>query len=269
MKRLTAAFAAMLLIASPVFAELHVAMHDGRVSIQAKDATLRQILTEWARVGGTKIVNVEKIPGGPVTLVLENMTEMQALDVLLRPLSGYIAAPRAVAAANLSAYDRIIILPTLADTRPTPLVAVSGSAPAPLSAPVYQPPMPQAPAPVAVQSTDDDPVTDTSPAGGQTVAGSGAQTAASAAAQAVAATSAQTVVGGAPQTMGGDQTPTSYPRGLEVGRRVIDPRITSRPAAPGGPPLPTGVAVPGMIAPGAPGQPPGAPGQPVRRPGGL
>jgi hypothetical protein len=264
--------AAMLLTASPVFAEFHLTMHDGRVSLVAKDATVRQILTEWARVGGTKIVNVEKIPGGPVTLVLENVTEMQALEVLLRPLSGYIAAPRAVTATNLSAYDRIIIMPTLADARPAPMVAASASAAAPYSPPVFQQPAPVVQS--VVQSTDDDPISEAPVAGGQSVTGANPQTAASAAAQAVAATSAQTVAPGAPITVGGEPTPTSYPRGLEVGRRVIDSRIRFQPTGPSAPPLPTGVAVPGMIAPGAPqpglpGQPPGAPGQPVRRPGGA
>jgi hypothetical protein len=262
MTRLTAAIAAMLLIASPAFAEVHVAMHDGRVSIQAKDATLRQILTEWARIGGTRIINVDKIPGGPVTLVLENVTEMQALEVLLRPLSGYIAAPRAVAAADLSAYDRIIIMPTLADVRPTPMAAASSSATAALPPPVYQPP----PAPVVVQSTDDD-VND--PTGGSA---SGAvpanpQSAAAASAQRVAAGSAPNVAAGSTES-GGDP-PNSSPRGLEVGRRVFDSRTPPRPPAPAAPRLPAGVAVPGMIAPAPPGQAPGAPGQPVRRPGGL
>ena len=49
----------------------------------AKDATVRQILAEWARVGQTKIVNVERIPGGPLTLELNNVPEAQALDILL------------------------------------------------------------------------------------------------------------------------------------------------------------------------------------------
>ena len=93
-------------------------MQDGRVSLVAKDATVRQILTEWARVGQTKIVNVERMPGGPVTLELTNVPEAQALDVLLRSLSGYIAAPRPVEAANLSRFDRIILMPTLAAARP-------------------------------------------------------------------------------------------------------------------------------------------------------
>ena len=49
-------------------ADVELSIHDGRVTIVAKDATVRQILTEWARVGRTKIVNVERIPGGPMTL---------------------------------------------------------------------------------------------------------------------------------------------------------------------------------------------------------
>ena len=118
---------AAVLLAQPAFADLRLTLKDGRVSISAKDVTVRQILTEWMRVGQTNIVNVDRIPGGPVTLELQNVTETQALDVLLRPLSGYIAAPRAVAAANLSDFDRIIVMPTLATARP----ALAPSAPAP------------------------------------------------------------------------------------------------------------------------------------------
>jgi hypothetical protein len=49
-------------------------------------------------------------------------------------MSGYIAAPRPVEAANLSRFDRIIVMPTLASARPA-----TGSTPAP----VYQQPAPQ------------------------------------------------------------------------------------------------------------------------------
>ena len=130
MKTLILVVAASLAAAPPAFADLRLTLKDGRVSISAKDVTVRQILTEWMRVGQTKIVNVDRIPGGPVTLELQNVTETQALDVLLRPLSGYIAAPRAVPAATLSDFDRIIIMPTLATARP----ALAPSAPAPASA---------------------------------------------------------------------------------------------------------------------------------------
>ena len=59
--------AALLIAVSTASADVQVTMKDGRVSIVAKDATVRQILIEWARVGQTKIVNVERVPGGPVT----------------------------------------------------------------------------------------------------------------------------------------------------------------------------------------------------------
>jgi hypothetical protein len=117
MRTVLFAVAVSLGAASVASADVRVTMQDGRVSVVAKDATVRQILTEWARVGETKIVNVERIPGGPVTLELQNVPEAQALEILLRSLSGYITAPRAVEAANLSRFDRIIIMPTVAAAR--------------------------------------------------------------------------------------------------------------------------------------------------------
>ena len=130
---------------STASADVQLTMQDGRVSLVAKDATVRQILTEWARVGQTKIVNVERIPGGPMTLELNNVPEAQALDVLLRSVSGYLAAPRAGATrANLSRFDRIIVMPTLAGARPP-----AGAAPPP---PAFQ----QSPQFSAAARADDD-----------------------------------------------------------------------------------------------------------------
>jgi CBS domain-containing protein len=102
------------------------------VSIVAKDATVRQILTEWARVGRTKIVNVERIPGGPLTLELKDVPEMEALDVLLRTLSGYMAAPRVSYTPDASQFDAIIVMPT---TAPPPSRTAAAVAPAPFAPP--------------------------------------------------------------------------------------------------------------------------------------
>src|SRR6476620_6880940 len=74
-----------LLAASTASADVNLTMQNGRVSIVAQDVTLRQILTEWARVGQTKIVNLEKIPGGPMSLELKDVAEGQALEILMRP----------------------------------------------------------------------------------------------------------------------------------------------------------------------------------------
>ena len=98
-------------------AEVELTLRDGRVTIVATNATAGQILTEWARVGRTQIVNVERIPGGPQTLQLNDVPEAEALDLLLRSVTGYMAARRPVPAAHLSQYDRILVLPTAAVAR--------------------------------------------------------------------------------------------------------------------------------------------------------
>src|SRR3982751_7144234 len=88
-------------LSRPVFAgELKLSMQDGRVTVIADDVPLRQILQEWARVGQTRIVNAEKLSGPAVTLQLIDASEKDALDILLRSASGYIAAPRPVPVAN-------------------------------------------------------------------------------------------------------------------------------------------------------------------------
>src|SRR6202035_5792001 len=146
MKTALIGVAAWLAVASTASAEVQLTMQNGRVSLVAKDATVRQILTEWARVGQTKIVNMERVPGGPITLELNNVTEAQALEVLLRALSGYITAPRPIDVANLSHFDRIIIMPTLAAARPATV-----SAPPP----VFQQTPQCTPPPVADDDADD------------------------------------------------------------------------------------------------------------------
>src|SRR5712692_136849 len=119
--RLTAlAFAAFIGLAasSDASAEVHLTIQNGHVSLVAKDATLRQILAEWARVGQTKIVNGDRVPGGPLTLQFNSVPEDSVLATLLRPLSGYIAAPRPSLASNLSRYDRIVVMPSIAPPPP-------------------------------------------------------------------------------------------------------------------------------------------------------
>ena len=138
--RASLAAAALLAVASTASAEVQVAMNAGRVTIVARDATLRQILAEWARVGQTKIVNGERIAGGPLTLELRDLPEQQALNILLRTVSGFVLAPRVAAAtANASVFDRIIVLPTSSAPAPPPAT----SAPPAFSQPTVIPPPPQ------------------------------------------------------------------------------------------------------------------------------
>jgi len=125
---LGALVAAAVLTPHPALADVTVTIANGNVSVSAQDATLRQILTEWARVGQTRIINIERIAGPPVSLELTNVPESQALDTLLRAVSGYLAAPRAVVVPNASTYDRIFILPTSTGTTARPTAAPAAPA---------------------------------------------------------------------------------------------------------------------------------------------
>lgn len=227
--------AAFLVAVATASADVQLTMQNGRVSLVAKDATVRQILAEWARVGDTKIVNMERVPGGPVTLELNNVPEAQALEVLLRPLSGYITAPRPTETANLSRFDRIILMPTLASARP------ATTAPPP----VFQQ-SPQFPPPQSADDDDDDP----RPAPNVQVPPQGQR---------------GPVFNTFPQPqIGNPQARPMTPQ--DPNQQAPVPNTSSQtPAAPYG-----GVSVPGMVAPPPPtppGQVPGAPPT-IRRPGG-
>jgi len=104
--------------AAPARAEVQLRIENGLVSLKATNATVREILAEWGRVGNTKIVNGERMPGGPVTLELTGVSEEDALEIILRSAAGYVTAPRAIAQVNASRYDRILVMPTSSPTRP-------------------------------------------------------------------------------------------------------------------------------------------------------
>ena len=101
----------------------------GRVTLHAQNVPVRTILAEWARVGGARIVNAERVAGAPLTLDLDGIPERQALEIILRGVSGYVVAARDPGAPGASMYDRIMILPT----------SVAPRNPTPATAPVFQP----------------------------------------------------------------------------------------------------------------------------------
>lgn len=124
-RRLVCALSVLVFAGSGLAAanELTLTLHEGRVTLVADGVTVRQILAEWARIGETTIVGLERLAGPPVTLRLVDVPERTALDTLLRTASGYMAAPRRVHAERASLFDRILILPTS-----TPVAASAGPA---------------------------------------------------------------------------------------------------------------------------------------------
>ena len=116
----------------------------GKVNLTAQNASLRSIINEWSRVGGTRIINPERLAGTLVTLQLTDVPERLALDILLRGVAGYMVGSRETLVPGVSAFDRLVVV-----------TAASGPAarlapPAPVSAapsqPVRRPPVRNAPA---------------------------------------------------------------------------------------------------------------------------
>jgi len=91
----------------------HVSLdiRDGGVTLDARGVTVAQILAEWARVGGVKVINAEKIGGSPVTLLLRDVNERQALEVLLREAGGYLLFARREGNPGTSVFEQILVVP--------------------------------------------------------------------------------------------------------------------------------------------------------------
>lgn len=102
---------------------------DGTVTLSARNAPVRAILAEWARLGGATIVNGDRVAGQPVTLELAAVPERQALDIVLRGVSGYMIAPRPAGSSGASLFNRILILPTSAAPRTPPPTAAARPGP--------------------------------------------------------------------------------------------------------------------------------------------
>jgi hypothetical protein len=128
MKVLISTLALITAFALPAEAQLKLQINNGRVTLEATNVPARQILSEWARIGGTKIVGGEKVTGAPLTLKLVDVPEKQALDIILRNVAGFMAAPRlASATPGASAYDRILIMATSSAPAPTAAAGRAGA----------------------------------------------------------------------------------------------------------------------------------------------
>jgi hypothetical protein len=141
------------LVAGPASAgELRLEISGGLVTLVATDTPLRQILAEWERVGGTRIVNAERVAGPPMTIQLPGVPEQEALAVLLRSAAGYLAAPRRAGGAGASVYESVLILATSTPPAAVPAAAAGGRG---LTNPVVRPMPSQIEMPGQQQGGDD------------------------------------------------------------------------------------------------------------------
>jgi hypothetical protein len=99
---------------------LRLQIAGGRVTLSAQNVPVRTILAEWARLGGARVINGDRVTGAPLTIELEGVPEREALDIILRGVSGYMLAAREPGGAGASMFDRIMILPTSVAPRNPP-----------------------------------------------------------------------------------------------------------------------------------------------------
>jgi hypothetical protein len=93
---------------------------NGLVTLNAQNAPVRTILAEWARLGGTRFLNADRIGGPPATVELTAIPERQALEILLRSVAGYVVTQRE--GGGVSRLGAVAILPTSAAVRaPAPV----------------------------------------------------------------------------------------------------------------------------------------------------
>lgn len=129
---------------------LDLSFHDGLVTLSANNVTVRDILNEWARKGGSTIVNADKLGGSPVILMeFKDQPEAEVLRALLRDAPGYGIAMRATASETQSTVQTVFLLAT----RTSP-ASNSYVAPPPTQQPFQAPTVPQA-VPRLIQGSPD------------------------------------------------------------------------------------------------------------------
>jgi hypothetical protein len=96
--------------------QLELSFNHGLVTLVARGVTVPEIMGEWSRKGGSKVVNAEKMPGGTVTYEFHDMPEAIVLQSLLKSAAGFIAAPRRAGSVGASTIEQVMIL---AVSRPT------------------------------------------------------------------------------------------------------------------------------------------------------
>ena len=67
---------------------------NGVMSLKTTNASLRDILNEWTRKGGTPFPGAERLTGGSLTLEFPHKAETEVIASLLRSASGYVVATR-------------------------------------------------------------------------------------------------------------------------------------------------------------------------------
>lgn len=111
--------------------KLEISFNEGRVTLVAENVSLAEIFAEWARKGGSQIVNAERLPATPVMPTeFKDQPEADVLRTLLREAPGYGASMRP-ASGTQSTVQTVFILAVRAFT-------TTSSPGSPVASPVQQ-----------------------------------------------------------------------------------------------------------------------------------
>ena len=91
---------------------LEISFHNGRVTIIADDIPVQRILQVWSEIGQTMFVDAEELSAESIRVELVDVDEIEAIRVLLRQGSGYVAAPRSPVPIGRSRFDRVLVMGT-------------------------------------------------------------------------------------------------------------------------------------------------------------
>lgn len=255
---MTAALSAAVLLGTPwvSFGGIQMSLRAGRVSIAATDVTAAEILAEWAKLGRVRVVNPELLPPERVSIELQDVSEEQALAIVLRRAAGYVAARRDAPDPDASSFDRILVMRGV-----IPTAVQARVAPAPPA-----PPDDDTTAAAAGDDVDDPPPPTTTEA---VVPGARASQAAPTPGRATPDYRAALVRPDDPRVMAADDAPPAGmgPNQVSIGPSAVTPRVQQalpprpftsgqmagrRPADPARdvmPKMPSPPQVPGTVAP--------------------
>ena len=82
---------------------------NGVMSLAATNASLREILTEWTRKGGTPFVGAERLTGANLSLQFDHKSETEVIASLLRGASGYVVRDR-LTPSNLASNTEVVYI---------------------------------------------------------------------------------------------------------------------------------------------------------------
>jgi hypothetical protein len=95
-------------VATDARQSVKIAFGEGRVSLVAEEALVSDVLAEWSRVGKTEIVGAELVEKRRVTVVLEDVSEGEAIEAMLGKAFGFVEMAKSIE-PGLSSISRLVI----------------------------------------------------------------------------------------------------------------------------------------------------------------